>query len=72
MANELNFDDMKFKTYMNFALNERFSFSFQAEFKILAQNYNLRILKFFELSSEKNLINLDLQNWRSWKEAKAT
>ena len=31
-----------------------------------------RILKFFELSSEKNLINLDLQNWRSWKEAKAT
>ncbi len=50
MANELNFDDMKFKTYMNFALNERFSFSFQAEFKILAQNYNLRILKFFEIS----------------------
>lgn len=36
MANELNFYDMKFKTYMNFALNERFYFSFQAEFKILA------------------------------------
>ncbi len=35
MANELDFDDMKFKTYMNFALNERFYFSFQAEFKIL-------------------------------------
>lgn len=30
MANELDFNDMKFKTYMNFALNERFSFSFQA------------------------------------------
>lgn len=36
MANELNFDDVKFKTYMNFALNKRFGFSFQAEFKILA------------------------------------
>ncbi len=35
MANELNFDDVKFKTYMNFPLNERFGFSFQAEFKIL-------------------------------------
>jgi len=30
MANELDFNDIKFKTYMNFALNERFSFSFQA------------------------------------------
>lgn len=43
----------------------------------LSLNFDLektpkRILKFFELSSEKNLINLDLQNWRSWKEAKAT
>jgi len=35
MANELDFNDMKFKIYMNFALNERFGFSFQAEFKIL-------------------------------------
>lgn len=30
MTNELNFDDMKFKTYMNFTLNEQFSFSFKA------------------------------------------
>jgi len=30
MANELDFNDMKFKIYMNFALNERFGFSFQA------------------------------------------
>lgn len=36
MANELDFNDMEFKTYMNFALNKRFGFSFQAEFKILA------------------------------------
>ena len=50
MANGLNFNDMKFKTYMNFTLDERFGFSFQAKFKILAQNYNLRILKFFEIS----------------------
>lgn len=35
MANELNFNDMEFKTYMNFTLNEQFYFSFQAEFKIL-------------------------------------
>ena len=35
MANELNFDDMKFKTYMNFTLNERLYFNFQAGFKIL-------------------------------------
>jgi len=30
MANELDFNDMKFKTYMNFTLDERFNFSFQA------------------------------------------
>lgn len=36
MANGLNFNDMKFKTYMNFTLDERFGFSFQAKFKILA------------------------------------
>ena len=35
MANELNFNYMKFKTYMNFTLNERFYFNFQAGFKIL-------------------------------------
>lgn len=31
-----------------------------------------RILKFFDLNSEKKDIKLDLQNWRSWREAKAT
>lgn len=35
MANELNFNDMKFKTYMNFTLNEQLYFNFQAGFKIL-------------------------------------
>lgn len=31
-----------------------------------------RILKFFELTEEKNFVEIDLQNWRSWREAKAT
>jgi len=31
-----------------------------------------RIVKFFELNQEKQEINLELQNWTSWKEAKAT
>lgn len=30
------------------------------------------LVKFFELTDEKNFIDLDLQNWRSWREAKAT
>ena len=41
---------MEFETYINFTLNERFGFSFQAEFKILAGKCNFRILKFFEIS----------------------
>jgi len=31
-----------------------------------------RLIKFFELSEENLDVNLGLQNWRSWKEAKAT
>ena len=31
-----------------------------------------RVLKFFDLSEEKKIEILELQNWRSWKEAKAT
>jgi predicted flavoprotein YhiN len=31
-----------------------------------------RIIKFFELTSEKNEISLELQDYRSWKEAKIT
>lgn len=31
-----------------------------------------RILKFFDLNEENRKIELDLQNWRSWREAKAT
>lgn len=36
------------------------------------ENSPKRVLKFFELNSDKTEIELDLQNWRSWKEAKAT
>lgn len=31
-----------------------------------------RLVKFFNLYEENKVISLDLQNWRSWKEAKAT
>ncbi len=31
-----------------------------------------RLVKFFKLTEKNILINLELQNWRSWKEAKAT
>lgn len=31
-----------------------------------------RLIKFFEITEENNEVNLELQNWRSWKEAKAT
>ena len=31
-----------------------------------------RLIKFFEINEELNEANLELQNWRSWKEAKAT
>lgn len=31
-----------------------------------------RIIKFFDLSEEKKSVIIELQNWRSWREAKAT
>lgn len=31
-----------------------------------------RVIKFFQLNEDNTMIQLDLQNWRSWKEAKAT
>lgn len=36
------------------------------------ENTPKRLIKFFELTQENLLINIELQNWRSWKEAKAT
>ncbi|NCO31688.1 hypothetical protein GW891_02540 [bacterium] len=31
-----------------------------------------RLIKFFELKEDSLDINIELQNWRSWKESKAT
>lgn len=36
------------------------------------ENTPKRLVKFFELSSENLEVNIWIQNWRSWKEAKAT
>jgi len=42
------------------------------ELKFDLENTPKRVIKFFELSKEKLEIELELQNFRSWKEAKAT
>lgn len=44
--------------------------SLDLEFDI--DNTPKRLIKFFDLNEENNCVNLELQNWRSWKEAKAT
>lgn len=44
--------------------------SLDLEFDI--DNTPKRLIKFFDLNEENNYVNLELQNWRSWKEAKAT
>lgn len=36
------------------------------------ENTPKRLLKFFNLDEEQKSIEIELQNWRSWKEAKAT
>lgn len=36
------------------------------------ENTPKRLIKFFDLAEDNNYINIELQNWRSWKEAKAT
>ena len=36
------------------------------------ENTPKRAIKFFNISEEENQLKLELQNWRSWKEAKAT
>jgi hypothetical protein len=36
------------------------------------ENTPKRLIKFFEIKEENTQVNIELQNWRSWKEAKAT
>lgn len=62
--NNLNLKEEEFENYI---LN---NLSIDLEFDI--ENTPKRIIKFFELTEENNKINIELQNWRSWKEAKAT
>lgn len=36
------------------------------------ENTPKRLVKFFEITEDNREVNIELQNWRSWKEAKAT
>ncbi len=62
--NWLGLAEVDFEKYIldNLSLDLKFDLSNSAK----------RLVKFFELDEENLDINLELQNWRSWKEAKAT
>lgn len=62
--NKLNLKEEEFEKYIldNIALKLEFNL----------EKTPKRIVQFFELNPEKLEIILDLQNWRSWKEAKLT
>ena len=62
--NSLKINESEFENYIlnNLSLDIKFDL----------ENIPKRIVKFFNLSDENISINLELQNWRSWKEAKAT
>lgn len=62
--NSIKLDEQDFEKYI---IN---NLSLDLEFDI--ENTPKRLIKFFELDEENKSINIDLQNWRSWKEAKAT
>ncbi len=62
--NKLLLDEIKWEKYILDNLNLNLIFDLEKTPKSL--------IKFFELNEEKNEIILELQNWRSWKEAKAT
>jgi len=62
--NKIWLEEEEFEKYMieNLSMDIRFDLDNSAK----------RLIKFFELSEENLDVNLGLQNWRSWKEAKAT
>jgi hypothetical protein len=62
--NSLKIDECEFEKYIleNLSLNLVFDL----------EKTPKRLVKFFELTPENLEVNLELQNWRSWKEAKAT
>jgi len=62
--NSIKLEEQDFEKYI---IN---NLSLDLEFDI--DNTPKRLIKFFDLNEENNYVNLELQNWRSWKEAKAT
>ncbi|MDC0506129.1 aminoacetone oxidase family FAD-binding enzyme [Candidatus Gracilibacteria bacterium] len=62
--NKIGLQEEEFEKYMieNLSLDLRFDL----------ENSAKRLVKFYELTEESLDVNLGLQNWRSWKEAKAT
>ncbi len=62
--NKLWLEESEFEKYILDNLSLDISFDIE--------NTAKRVVKFFELHDENLDINLELQNWRSWKEAKAT
>lgn len=62
--NSLKLDEIDFEKYIvdNLSLNLTF----------YLEKTPKRLIKFFELKEDNLEINIELQNWRSWKEAKAT
>ena len=62
--NKLWLDEELFEKYILDNLSLKLEFDIEKTPK--------RLVKFFELSEQNTEIILELQNWRSWKEAKAT
>jgi len=62
--NSLKLIEVDFEKYILDNLSLKLTFDLEATPK--------RLIKFFELKEDNLEINIELQNWRSWKEAKAT
>jgi len=62
--NSLKLDENDFEKYIIDNLSLKLTFDLE--------NTPKRLIKFFELKEDNLEINIELQNWRSWKEAKAT
>lgn len=62
--NSLKLEESEFESYILENLFIELNFDLEKTPK--------RVFKFFELNEENKKIDLDLQNWRSWREAKAT
>lgn len=63
----LNYNKIKEEEFENYILE-----NLSIDIKFNLEDVPKKVIKFFELDEENYNINLELQNWRSWKEAKAT